>query len=116
MKDSERANVTAFIEEKVTINAKDIDEVYAYMFGNVGFIRFLSEKAMWSFIPQYNKNPKQRYEGRELWMSTSKNPQERKRANHLGKFKRVLIEVGVADAESVRIDYRRGFVFLKKSV
>ena len=108
---TEKKEVVNFINEKFL---KDIKGVDAYTFGSVGFIRFVSKDAMWEFVKMYQNNAKPQINGKDLWVSTSKSPADRKKAKYLGKFKRVLIEVGLANPQNIRINYRRGIAYVQK--
>ena len=113
VKDTPRGEVKDFIEKWIVGKQAGVDEVYAYMFGNVGFVRFLTDKAMWDFLKEANQRPKPKFGEKEVWISVSKSPAERKKAKTLGRFKRVLIESGLSVPLDVQIDYRRGLVFLR---
>ena len=112
--DTERVEVKEFLSKPVLQGLAGIDKVYAYSFGNVGLVRFHTEKCMWDFIKIMNSKAKPAYKSKELWVSTSKTPEDRRKAKTLGKYKKVLIEVGLAQPTDVRIDYKRGLLFLKK--
>ena len=46
--DSEKDDVVQFIKHTMLLDTRGVQEVYAYNFGNVGFIRFDSLDSMWS--------------------------------------------------------------------
>ena len=69
---------------------------------------------MFEFLKEYEKKPKAKNNGKDLWVSTSKPPEERLKAKYLGKFKRVLIEANLIEPKDIRIDYRRGIVFANR--
>ena len=48
-------------------------------------------------------------------MTVSQSPEERLKGKILSKHKRVLIEVGLASADSIRVDYRRGVRLINRS-
>ena len=68
---------------------------------------------MFKFMKEAEGRPKQCINGKEIWISSSKSPEERKRAKHLSKFKKVLIELKMAEPTDVRVDYRREIAFVK---
>ena len=69
---------------------------------------------MHEFIRNFNKQPKLNIDGKTLWVSSSKSPEERARGQKLGKYKKVIIEVGLAAPEQVRVDYRRGILLVRR--
>ena len=113
--DSERDAVIDLINKHV-ISDKDgtVDEIYAYAFGSIGFVRFKTSEQMREFLRKFGNDPKPQVEGKGLWATASKSPEERKKAKYLGKHKRVLIEVGLAIAGDIKIDYRRGMLMVKR--
>ena len=82
------------------------DETYAYNFGRVGFVRFESKSQMFAFCKAVGTKPKPKVDGKEVWISVSKSPEERNKANTLGKFKRVLIKTSLATPDNIKIDYK----------
>ena len=62
-----------------------------------------------------NSKPKPKINGKDVWFSVSKSPGERRKCKILSKNKKVLIEVGLAQAQEVRIDYKRGVLFIRKT-
>jgi hypothetical protein len=115
MQDSERSEVIALIEKHIIDEFDDtVDEIYAYGFGSIGFVRFKTAVSMRDFLKKFGAKPKPQVEGKNLWATVSRSPEERKKAKHMGKYKRVLIEVGLAKSEDIRIDYRRGILMVKR--
>ena len=112
--DSPKDLVTEYLNTVVLKDVVGVEEVYAYNYGSVGFIRFLSKDDMYKFLKAAGQKPKAKNNGKDLWISVSKPPEERLKAKYLGKLKRVLIEFGLAQPAHVRIDYRRGIVFANK--
>ena len=51
---------------------------------------------MFNFLKSVGNGPKPKINGKEVWISVSKTPEERKKARSLGKLKRVLIETDLA--------------------
>ena len=112
--DSEKRDVVTFINDQLITDVDGVDEVYSYSFGNVGFIRFNSVDEMWAYVKQVSNKPKPKINGKDVWISVSKSPEDRRKCKVLGKNKKVLIEVGLASSSDVRIDYKRGIMFVKK--
>ena len=112
--DTEKKVVVEFIKQKILKSQDAVEEVYAYTFGSVGFVRFKSEDEMWKLVKETNEAPKVRYGSKEIWISTSKSPEERRKAKVLGKYKRVFIEVGMATPENVKINYKWGIIYVNK--
>ena len=110
--DTPKDEVMQFLEKQVCKGEPSIDEIYAYNFGSVGFIRFVSRDAMFKFLKDAGSKPKPVRKGKSLWISTSKTPEERTRAKKLGKLKRALVGTDVVSADKVRVDYKRGLVFV----
>ena len=111
--ETQKKIVVDFMNTNILKDVSGVDEAYAYSFGSVGFLRFVTKDDMWSFIKAWQTREKPKFNGKYLWASTSKSPAERIKAKNLSKFKRVLVEVGLANATDIRIDYRRGFAFVK---
>jgi hypothetical protein len=113
--DSERSEVIALIGKHIIDELDDnVDEIYAYGFGSIGFVRFKNSANMRDFLKKFGAKPKPQVEGKNLWATVSKSPEERNKAKHIGKYKRVLIEVGLAKVEDIKIDYRRGILMVKR--
>ena len=113
-RDTPKEEVVKFTKDMVIKDALGVEEVCAYNYGSVGFIRFESRDAMFKFLKDGNAKPNPTTNGKSIWISTSKSPEERIKAKNLGRFKRVLVETGLAEAVGVRIDYKRGLVFVKQ--
>ena len=113
--DTARNDIIKFIDSNIVKETDpNIDEVFAYKFGSIGFVRFQTTSQMWDFIKKQNSKPKSKYEGREVWVAVSKSLSERKKGRTLSKYKRVFIEAGISDSDDIRIDYNRGILMLKK--
>ena len=98
--DSDRDDVTSLIEKHVISETDEaVEEIYAYTFGSIGFIRFVSIDSMRTFLKKFGARPRPNVGGTTLWATQSKNPGERRKSKHLGKHKRVLIEVGLAKSD-----------------
>ena len=93
----------------------NIDEIYAYTFGSVGFVRFATRDAMFAFLKQMGTKEKPQINGRSLWISSSKSPEERAKSKNLSKFKKVLLDTELAKPEAVKVDYKRGIVLVHKN-
>ena len=104
-----------FINDKIIneTHAK-VDEIYAYMFGSVGFVKCKTKDAMQTFLGDIGNKQRPKVGDKQVWASASKTPEERKKCKTLSKYKRVLIEVGLAKSEEVRVDYTRGFLMIKR--
>ena len=68
---------------------------------------------MFTFLKQRAAKEKPQCNGRSLWISSSKSPEERTKSKNLSKFKKVLIDTDLAKPEDVGVDYKRGIVFVK---
>ena len=110
--DTPKDEVIQFLQTQLCKDDQSIEETYAYNFGSVGFIRFLSRDAMFKFLKNAGSKPTPTRNGKCLWISTSKTPEERAKAKHLGKLKRALVATDVVPADKVRVDYKRGIVFV----
>ena len=112
---SERNVVKALIEKHVIAEADEtVEEIFAYAFGSIGFVRFKTTDHMKEFLKKFGTSTKPKINGKNLWTIATKSPDERKKAKHIGKYKRVLIEVGLASADDIKIDYRRGVLMVKR--
>ena len=113
--DSDRDQVTKWINDQM-IDEKDdtVDEIYAYMYGSIGFVRFQTAALMKDYLKKSGLKEKLKFGEKEIWTTASKSPDERRKARHLGKHKKVLIEVGLAKTEDVKVDYRRGLLLIKR--
>ena len=113
--DSDRDVVIDLINKHVISEDNGtVDETYAYAFGSIGFVRFKTPEQMREFLRKFGNSPKPQADGKDLWTTASKSPEERNKAKHLGKHKRVLIEVGLATAGDIKIDYRHGILMVKR--
>ena len=112
--DSERNDVVTFIKESMLKDVNGVDEVYAYNFGNVGFIRFNNVDAMWTYVKDAANKPKPKIADKDVWISVSKSPEERRKSKILSKNKKVLIEVGLARTSDIRVDYKRGILLIQR--
>ena len=113
-RDTPKGEVIEFLNKKLLEGVEGVDEAYAYAYGSVGFIRFNSKEHMYKFLKDIGQTRKPQINGKDIWISTSKTPEERKKAKSLGKFKRVLIETKLAEPMDVKIDYKRGIIFVKR--
>jgi uncharacterized coiled-coil protein SlyX len=112
--DTPKDEILEFLNANVLKDVAGIDEAYAYNYGSVGFVRFESKDGMYNFLKSAGQKPKAKINGKEIWISVSKTPEERLKAKSLGKLKRVLIETGLTEPANVRIDYKRGIVFANR--
>ena len=113
--DSEREVVQSLIEKHIISKADaTVEEIYAYAFGSIGFVRFKAAEQMQDFLRKFGANPKPQVDGKTLWATGSKNPGDKRKARHLGKYKRVLIEVGLTNAADIKADYRRSVLMIKR--
>ena len=115
-RDTPRQEIVKFMKQMLFNQVTGIDELFAYNFGSVGFARFKSRDDMFNFITDFSAKHKPTIHGKQIWVTTSKSPEERAKAKHLGKFKKVLIETALADPEDIKVDYKRGFIFVKKVI
>ena len=116
MQDSERDEVKSAIEKHIISETdENVDEIWAYAFGSIGFVRFKTASHLKVFLKTFGMKPKPQVGGKSLWATITKSPEERNKAKHLGKYKRVLIEVGLAKAEDVRVSYGRGILMVKRA-
>ena len=112
--DTPKEEVVTFLQQNLLKDAVGVEEAYGYTFGSVGFIRFNSRDAMFQFLKNVNAKPKPQIKDRDVWISTSKSPEERTKAKNLSKFKKVLLDTGLAEPDRVKVDYKRGLVFVNK--
>ena len=113
-RDTPKSEITDYVEKNViSCNAEVVDEIYAYAYGSVGFVRFVNKDEMWKFLKEFGKN-KHQVGSKAIWATVSRTPEERKKGKTLSKYKRVLIEASIADAADIRVDYKRGALFLKQ--
>ena len=85
-----------------------------YSFGSVGFVRFTTTDAMFVFLKQAAAKEKPQIGDRSIWISSSKSPEEGKKSKSLSKFKKVLLDTSLAKPEDVKVDYKRGIVFVRR--
>ena len=111
--DSSRDHVVKSISDIAVKNMQGVDEIYAFRYGSVGFIRFDDKETMFRFLKDINAKPKLQVDGKSLWFSVSKSPDERRKGRILSKYKRVFLEVDVVAKEDIRIGYRRGIIMIK---
>ena len=113
-KDTAKHDVVQFMNQFLLKDVKGIDESFAYNFGSVGFVRFHSREEMFTFIKDFSGGIKPTIKSKQVWVSTSKTPEERRKGKYLSKYKKVLIETGLAEPSSIRVDYNRGLVFMNR--
>ena len=114
-RDSDKKDIEDFINKNIVKSGeKGVEEVYAYRLGSIGFVRFEQAGKMWDFLREFNKQPKPRCNDKDIWATISKTPEERKKGKYLSKSKRVLIEVGLADASNIFVDYNHGALVVNK--
>ena len=114
-RDTPKKQVVDYIEKNIIKDKQHVEEVFAYNFGSVGFVRFQSRDAMFGFLKRYNMEAnKPLINNRQAWVTTSKTPEERTKAKHLSKLKKVLIDIGLAVPDNVTIDYKRGIAFVDR--
>ena len=111
--DTDQATVKEYIEKHITKEEKT-EEIYAFKLGSVGFVRFEETRHMYEFMRRYGASSKPALNGKPIWVAASRSPEERRKGKHLAKHKKVLIEVGIAKPEDVRVDYRRGILMVKR--
>ena len=114
-RDTPKREVVEFMNKSILKNVGGVDEAFAYNFGSVGFVRFLDRDDMFTFIKEFSTKDKPTFQGKAIWVTTSKTPDERTKSEHLSKFKKVLIETALADPSSIKIDYNRGDVFVNRT-
>ena len=80
---------------------------------SIGFVRFKQTSDMWNFIKKFNALvAKPECDGRKMWASASRSPEDRKKGKCLSAYKRVLSEVGLAKTETIDYDSRRGILWI----
>ena len=112
--DTPKEEVVQFMNNRVLKNVKGTEETYAYNFGSVGFVRFVSREHMLQFIKDMESKPKPSIDGKTMWISTSKSPEERLKTKNVSKLKRGFVETGLAEASEVQADYKRGVLFINR--
>ena len=113
-RDTPKDIIVEFMNKNILNNVPNIEEAFAYNFGSIGFVKFQHREAMFKFMKDVSNKEKPTVNGKQIWITTSKTPEERKKAKHLSKFKKVLIETALATASDVNIDYKRGIIFVKQ--
>ena len=101
-----------FLQKHIINGAVGFEEVYAYTFGSVGFVRFDTTTAMYQFLKTVNDKQRPQVHGRSVWISTSKSAEERAKSKYLSKFKKVLLDTNLAEPDKTKVDYKRDFVFV----
>ena len=113
-RDTPKKTIINYIQEFVVKDFLDVEEVFAYNYGNVGFVRFKRRESMFDFLKDFNKREEKTMQNQKpVWLTVSKTPEERRKSKHLSKFKKALIETGVTQPTDVLIDYKRGIIFVK---
>ena len=78
--DTPMSEIKQFINEKVIKEElPEVDEIYAYSYGSVCFVRFHTNTAMWQFLTEYGKRVKPKRDDKEIWATVSRTPEERKK-------------------------------------
>ena len=113
-RDTEKEEMVKMIDTIITPEMQGVEEVYGYRYGSIGFVRFETTKHMWDFLKHYNSIAKPKIAEKDIWAAVSKSPAERKKAKALSRCKRVMIEVGLARPDQVRVDYSGGVVFVNR--
>ena len=114
-RDTPRQDITKFIDQNIkSSDYTGVDEIYAYAFGSIGFVRFTNKNDMWKFLNEYRNRGKALCCDREIWASISRSPEERKKGAILSKYKKMLIEATIADAADIQVDYRNGIIQVKR--
>ena len=110
--DSYKREVENKVQQTVA-GATGVEEIYAYRRGSIGFVRFLTADDMWKYLKDFNATEeKSSREGKKLWAAVSRSPEDRKKRRTLSTYKNVLIDVGLAKAENVDYDSRRGLLWV----
>ena len=100
--------------QKYVIKEEDTEEIYAFKSGSVGFVRFARTTQMYEFMRRFGASSKPAVNGKPVWVAASRSPEERRKGKHLAKHKKVLIEVGIAKPDDVRVKYRTGILMVKR--
>ena len=112
--DTAKEDIVNFLTTSILKGVVGIEETYAYTYGSVGFVRFETRDAMYVFLKDFERKEKPHINGKKIWVSVSKTPEERKKGTYLSKFKRMLIETNLEEADNIKIDYKRGIVFVDR--
>ena len=109
--DTMKSEVEAKVSE-ITHDIGGVEEVYAYRRGSVGFARFTTTDAMWKFLKTFNDKERAKpiHNGKHMWASPSRSPDDRRKPRIFGTHKNVLVEVGLADFSQIDYDLRRGIL------
>ena len=93
-----------------------IEEVYAYRRGSIGFVRFITADAMWAFVKGFRAKDgvQPTHGGRQLWAGPSRGPEDRKKGKQFSTYNKVLVEEGLASADKVDYDVRRGILWVDR--
>ena len=69
---------------------------------------------MWKSIKDFNaKDEKPMIDGRKMWVAASRTPEDRKKGKTLATYKKeVMVDVGLAKADSIDFDSRRGILWV----
>ena len=105
------------VQNKVSGIMKDVngvEDIFAYRRGSIGFARFKSADAMHKSLQMYNNKDatKATHNGRTLWAAASRNPTDRRKGRIFSTYKRVLVEVGLADESQVDFDVKHGVLWV----
>ena len=90
-----------------------VEDIYAYRRGSVGFARFKNVDAMFLFLKMFNEKNRSRpiHNGKTLWAAASRSPADTWKGKTFSTYKRVLVEVGLADANDIDFDAKRGVMW-----
>ena len=90
-----------------------VEDHFAYRRGSIGFVRFVTTDDMWMFIRKFNDKDftKPTYKGKTLWAAVSRSPADRRKGKIMATYKKVLVEVGLADVNAIDFDARRGMLW-----
>ena len=84
MQDSERDEVKSAIEKYIISETDEhVDEIWAYAFGSIGFVRFKTASHLRVFLKTFGMKPKPQVGGKSLWATASKSPGETRKMSGL---------------------------------
>ena len=111
--DSMKNDVEAKIKDIVQ-HWGGVDEAYAYRRCSIGFVRFMTVDAMCAFVKGFNAKDavKPTHGERQLWAAPSRSPEDCNNSRQFSMYKTVLTEAGLASADNVDYDVRRGALWV----